>query len=363
MKAKNKQIIAAGLFAVGLCASSHELWSQPGGGGTFADKIADMERMRNEAKDMKAAADANRARVEQQIKAMEEGENPSAPVPDESGVGATDAPPPPAPGATDAPSETAVSDEATGDGSSDEPSGLSIAGAPLPVDVGQEVDEGSVVSIFSDPKFLAMLGQNPKFVYEAVNVPDPMVFPPVRNEAIKNELWLKADTILREAGLDLKKMGKGMIIPPAAKPKIQEAIEVIQSVSKFTSNDPRYIEPIAKRTAELSKLIEAPPPTTPGVVAPVDVPCDLPNEIRANVRGIVASSQKPVCLVGDFILAVGESIPDFPNVKIGAINPGQIVFEVDCKGTEAKKFPITVRPNEEVGFFGGSLTGGRRRGR
>ncbi|MBI3735779.1 hypothetical protein HY256_04620, partial [Candidatus Sumerlaeota bacterium] len=228
----------------------------------------------------------------------------------------------------------------------------------LPVDMDKEVDDKGAKDLFSDPRFKAMLGENPRFVYDSVNVADPMIYPPVRNEAIKNELFMKADQLLKESGLNTKDPAKN---PNFSKDLVQKTTETLLSVITITK-DSRFTEEVNRKVREINLAATGvhPPKGTP-TPSPV-APCELPEEVKANVRGIIASQTDPSCLIADYILKVGDTVPDYPNVKIISIAPGVITFEVSCEGNKTKTSEVTLKPNEEVGFFGGNLGGRRAKG-
>ena len=52
--------------------------------------------------------------------------------------------------------------------------------AETPAELGREADdEGAVLNLFEDPEIRKLLGENPRFIYNASERPDPMIFPPV----------------------------------------------------------------------------------------------------------------------------------------------------------------------------------------
>lgn len=188
----------------------------------------------------------------------------------------------------------------------------------IQINLGRESEEaGSINDLFSEPRFKRMLGEAPRFIYNANNRPDPMVFPPVRNAAIFAELKLEAERLIEEG-------------------ELAGALEAYKKI--LALNDRRYLVEARNQIADLSAQLGAIASTTDG---DGDILAELPLWIRDNTRGILLIQSSPMCLVGDFLLKAGEAVPSYPRVQVASIDKEKVTFEV-----AGQKFEVEVKGYE-----------------
>jgi len=172
------------------------------------------------------------------------------------------------------------------------------------INLGKESDEpSSTRRLFEDPNVLRLLGDHPRFIYDAESRPDPMIFPPVRNAAIYTELSLEADKFVREG-------------------KLAAALENYKKIMDL--HDRRFIVEVRNKIADLqaSLYMQSDIPMEEAVKA------ELPMWVSDNTRGVLFDALQPMCLVGDFLLRVGDAVPNFPGVRVAAIDKQLVIFEV-----------------------------------
>jgi len=212
----------------------------------------------------------------------------------------------------DEPAELAPAQGALVDETTSSPGGLQRAAGESAIDLGRESDEPiSIRELFNDPNFLRLLGEKPRFVYRAEDKPDPMVFPPVRNQAIFQELWAESE--------ELKKAGRW-----------EEALQKYHQI--LDMNDERFIVQTRSAIAEARRVLGV-------IVTPPDptLNVELPDWVRNNARGVLFDERNPMCLVGESLLAVGDYVPGFADVTIVRIEKQTIVFSV-----LEREFPVEV---------------------
>lgn len=184
------------------------------------------------------------------------------------------------------------------------------------INFGKEYQEtGSVRDLFTDAEVLRMLGDNPRFVYASINTPDPMIFPPVRNAAMYIELTYDAEALL-EAG----EFGK--------------AVKLYRKV--LALGDPRYSAEMRNKIAKLNAEIGA---SAVALEAPDLDDIQLPTWISDNTNGVLYTEDDPMCLIGDFLLHVGDELPNYPQVKVTRVGKQSVTFQVAGR----KEFEIEVK--------------------
>lgn len=184
------------------------------------------------------------------------------------------------------------------------------------INFGKEYEEvGSVRDLFTDAEALRMLGDNPRFVYASISAPDPMIFPPVRNAAMYTELTYDAEALI-EAG----EFGK--------------AVRLYKMVLDL--GDPRYSAEMRNEIAKLNAEIGA----TAVVLEASDLDdVQLPTWISENTNGVLYAKDDPMCLIGDFLLHVGDELPNYPQVKVTRVGKQSVTFQVAGR----KEFEIEVK--------------------
>lgn len=184
------------------------------------------------------------------------------------------------------------------------------------INLGKESeDQGTTVDLFRDPEVRRMLGDNPRFIYGAVESPDPMVFPPVRNAAIYAELTRDAEALIKRGKL------------AEAQLKYKRILDL---------NDKRYIMEMRNKIAELNSRMGAQKMVLDESQM---INVQLPQWVRTNTRGILYEESDPMVLVGDFMLRVGDPVPSHPEVRVENITKRQVTYRV----SDRKSFNVAVK--------------------
>ena len=68
----------------------------------------------------------------------------------------------------------------------------------------------------------------------------------------------------------------------------------------------------------------------------------LPPYITENTRGILFDDKSPLCLIGDFLLRVGDSVPGFGEVSVAKIDRQKVTFDI-----AGQSFDIEVKGYDE----------------
>lgn len=196
-----------------------------------------------------------------------------------------------------------------------EPGTIGMMSPDSHINLGKESEEtGAKSDLFSDSRIRRMLGQSPRFVYDAGNRPDPMIFPPVRNAAIYAELSIDAEAMIENEDF----LG---------------ALTAYQKILEL--NDRRFSTEMTRKMGDLRSAIGA----SSNIEMPVELfSAELPTWIEDNTNGILYNKENPMCLIGDYLLGVGESVPTYPEVNIASITPELVIFQI-----AGKKFEIPVK--------------------
>ena len=192
------------------------------------------------------------------------------------------------------------------------------------INLGKESEEqGQVANLFADPNVLKLIGDKPRFIYNAEGRPDPMVFPPIRNAAIYSELSIQAEALEKEN-------------------KLTEALVLYDRI--LSLNDRRFTPPIREKVAQLHAALGNERAAAEVQLASANIAPELPEWVRENTSGVLLDSNQSMCLVGDFLLKAGDAIPTYPNVKVTSIEREKVVFEVS-----ETKFDVDVKGYDEWG--------------
>lgn len=188
------------------------------------------------------------------------------------------------------------------------------------MNLGKESEESGISrNLFDDPNVLRMLGEDPRFVYGSVKRPDPMIFPPTRNAAIYAELSLEAERAIEAGNLE------------AAAVAYKQILDL---------NDRRYSAEVRSKIAQINAMLGA---ELAAASTDEEIIVELPSWVRENTRGVLFEEDEPMCLVGDFLLKVGDEVPSYPNVRIGSIDKRQVTFSV----SDRESFEVDVKGFEE----------------
>lgn len=181
------------------------------------------------------------------------------------------------------------------------------------INLGKEADEkGAARDLFTNPEVLRMLGQNPRFIYTAESLSDPMVFPPVRNAAIYAELTIQAESFITEE-----------------KPR-----DAIKSYRKILAlNDSRFIVEAREKINDLNAQIGA---EMTALTEGDELNLNLPSWVRDNTNGILYAKDSPMCLVGDYLLGIGDFVPNHPAVKVAEIHKEKVIFQISDRNFDVE---------------------------
>lgn len=217
------------------------------------------------------------------------------------------------------------------------------------LDLGSELDEPEAIpDIFKDENNRRLLGDNPKFLYDANDRPDPMVFPPMRRAAIAKHLFEEVELILKES----KTSPRGSANPELAR-TVFPLLEQIKDLG-----DERFVALAETKIQEVNTALNVGSATTSVVVdgtgssegeMPAAEPV-LPDWIRGNTKALVAMSNNPMCLIGDEAVRLGEQVPKYEQVVVVSIEDNKVVFEVS-NASKSKRFDVELEPYESAGFW------------
>lgn len=200
-------------------------------------------------------------------------------------------------------------------------SGLAVAGkSKSMIDLGQESDDQGdflATDLFRRPEIRQLLGDEPRFIYDSAQRPDPMVVPWVRRAAIYKELSARAkDAIDAE--------------------DFQSAAELYVRI--INMNDERYNDVARACLAEIqAREQDVQMAAVEALQAPEKEPViELPAWVADNTTGVIIEPGSGVCLIGDFMLAEGQTLPNYPDVKIATIEQKRVVYQIKDQSFEVK---------------------------
>lgn len=229
-----------------------------------------------------------------------------------------------------------------------------VVGLPQAADKGGNINFGSeaaetgvVKSVLDDEILKNMLGQNPRFVYAANTKPDPMVYPPIRREAIRSELESKALVLLQQMKFtDWTKNGS-LPDPKTVTPEsVSQVLSLYQQIrdlndTRFNALADRQIASVAQFQTALGMEQVGPTPVNTPTPSPTPE-LVLPVEIEQNTLGVLSGESGSLALVGDATLRQGDQVPGFPEVTVAQIDKGQVTFEVSIEN-QTKRFDVEVK--------------------
>lgn len=186
---------------------------------------------------------------------------------------------------------------------------LAADGPAKALNLGLESEENEellATNLFKNGEIRRLLGDEPRFIYDPADRPDPMVAPWVRRAAIYKELSATAEALTTQGEYD-------------------KAVAVYQRILQL--NDPRFNGAVhAKLTAIAERQNAA---AMAAVQAQTQVEhIELPAWIHDNTTGVIISPGRDMCLVGEYMLRLGDSVPNYPEVKISQIAPSKVVYQI-----------------------------------
>ncbi len=183
---------------------------------------------------------------------------------------------------------------------------------PPTAQLGREIDEPEKpTALFSDAKRIQeLLGDEPRYVYVPMGG-DPMIVPWVRERVMASELLAEAEQHFREG-------------------RMQEAIvRCNMIVERFPRSDGAPKAQALK--SRIEKMMAAPEPGKEGEIRPIEVVRQpLPTWIQQNTRGILFNQESPkesLVLIGDFLLATGDTIPNYAGIRVKEISKSIVTYD------------------------------------
>jgi hypothetical protein len=187
------------------------------------------------------------------------------------------------------------------------------------LDLGQESeDEGatSATNLINKPDIRRLMGDNPRFVYDPKGLQDPMLVPWVRNAAIFQELSARAEASLKANELD-------------------NAADLFKRILDL--NDVRFYSLAVSKLNEIAGLKnERALSALSAQNAAYDVPAELPSWVTENTTAVIVSPSEEICLVGEYTLSVGDSLPNYPEIKVAGIDRDMVRYQIKSKTYEVE---------------------------
>lgn len=212
----------------------------------------------------------------------------------------------------------------------------SFGGGDKNLDFGSELDETTstlAINLFQNPEIRKLLGDSPRFVYDPAGKSDPMVVPWVRRAAIIKELLARADQHLAAGNAD-------------------QAVAIYKKV--LDMRDQRFVGLIQQKLDGLAKLqqVDAVNLAKTQAAQTESEKVELPAWVQDNTVGVLLDkkgAKEGLCLVGEYMLRIGEAIPTYPDVTVAAIGEKSVTylyrsqaFSVELNGDMANKQEVRV---------------------
>ncbi len=241
----------------------------------------------------------------------------------------------------EAPTETAdsvpvalpgVPDEQSGEWSNEQGVALASMGSDHPFqaitglateggssfDLGLESDENQAqfaTDLFKKTEVRRMLGDEPRFIYDPSDRPDPMLLPWVRNAAIYKELSEEAKLLTENE-------------------QFEQAIALYQRIQQL--GEPEYIFEANQKLTEIAMMQQGLADGAFLAAQPEVVNIELPPWVNDNTNGVILSEDYDLCLVGEYVLREGDTLPNHPDVVVAAINDRRVTYQVQHESVEVE---------------------------
>lgn len=193
-----------------------------------------------------------------------------------------------------------------------------VKGVPEISNLGREVEENEALlatDLFKKPEILRLLGDQPRFIYDPADRPDPMLVPWVRRAAIFKELFASAAASL-EAG------------------QVDQALEFYQQILKM--NDPRFTPVVQAKLAEIAGKQQADASKIAKTTQSIEEKIELPAWVTDNTTGVILAPGDNLCLVGEYMLHAGDALPNYPDIKVVMIVEKQVTYQIRNKTFDVK---------------------------
>lgn len=184
------------------------------------------------------------------------------------------------------------------------------------VSLGRECDENEALlatNLFKSKDMRRLLGDEPRFIYNPEERPDPMIVPWVRRAAIYKELSSLADSFT----------GLG---------QFDKAVELYQRILQL--DDPRYNAEVHAKLTAIAEKQNAKAMAVMQASHPVEERIDLPPWIHDNTTGVIVSPGREMCLVGEYMLHIGDTVPNYPDVRVATISQHKVTYQIRNRSFE-----------------------------
>jgi len=185
--------------------------------------------------------------------------------------------------------------------------------SPGKADLGLEAEDNDTqlaTNLFKKPEIRRLLGDSPRFIYDPEDRPDPMLVPWVRRSAIFKELSDLADANLQKGSMD-------------------QAVAVYQKI--LAMNDPRFTMLAQAKLAEIAQKQNKAAVDASKAAKAVEEKVELPAWVQDNTSGVIIQPGSEQCLVGEFMLRVGETLPNYPEIRIASIQEKTVTYQIKNK--------------------------------
>lgn len=176
------------------------------------------------------------------------------------------------------------------------------------IDLGLESEENAALfatDLFKNQEIRRMLGDEPRFIYDPGRKPDPMLLLWVRNAAIFRELSEQAEALVEAE-------------------QFEEAIVLYQRVKEL--GEPQYHAAAQQKLTEIALLQQDLIEELVGETTIENI--ELPPWVRDNTTGIIKSPGIDLCLVGEFMLRVGDVLPNYPEIEVASIEGKRVIYQI-----------------------------------
>lgn len=203
--------------------------------------------------------------------------------------------------------------------------------------LGREVDDLEFAAgLFDDEETVkALLSEEPAYIYRPDDLPDPMLIPWKRWEAVAGDLIADAKLLQgKDRGKALEILQRIVDDREMAKTKAAvQARALIKQINAQIAEEERRAE--EARLAEIArKQKEAEAAQAAKVAAAqqnalVKPKLELPSPVRNMVVAIYWSADDPRIMLADDLLQEGDPAPGYPEVVIKKIEKKRVVFHFD----------------------------------
>lgn len=178
----------------------------------------------------------------------------------------------------------------------------------LPVQGGEMSELFSPKSLLLDsPTMQKFLGEYPRFVYNPQNRPDPMLIPWTQSRVVFSELEAIANQAIEQKNWKMAEMA------------FQKMLTLDSEAYRIKADEGlRMLETMAAQDAETQSIASGKP-----------IEAKLPPWIESNTNGVIIDENEPMCLVGTYILKVGDLVPRQPvDVSVAKIESAAVHYRV-----------------------------------